>query len=113
MIVPAGDELPDLRVEVLHGREYPAADSLPINDPKPHLDKVEPRPGRWGEMNMEPRMPLKPGTDLGSLMGGIVIHHQMQILFRVGPVNLPQEGKELLTTMFGLDRPGHVPGRDI
>lgn len=53
-VVPAGDELTDLRVEVFHGCEDATTDRLPVDDPEPDLDEIQPRPRSRGEVHVEP-----------------------------------------------------------
>lgn len=43
-VVPPGDDLPDLRVEVFHACEGAAADCLLVDEAEPDVDKVGPRP---------------------------------------------------------------------
>lgn len=57
-VVPSDDELADFRVEVVHAREYPAADSLLVGDPEPHLDEVQPRIRRREWSALEPQVLL-------------------------------------------------------
>ena len=44
------------------------------------LDGVEPRTGRWREMEGEARVPLEPLADLGVLVGGVVIENHVDRL---------------------------------
>lgn len=46
-------------------------------------------------------------------MGAVVVHRQVQILLRIGAVELTREDQELLSTVLRLDRPGDAPGRDL
>ena len=41
-VVPAGDELSDLGVEVGDAGEDSSADCLSVDDREPHLDEIEP-----------------------------------------------------------------------
>ena len=63
-VVPAVDEVADLDHQVPHGRERAAADGLAFDDPKPHLDQVQPRPGRGGEVDVDPGVRGEPFADL-------------------------------------------------
>lgn len=76
-VVPAGDELSDFGVEVFDGCEDTSADSLPVDDAEPHLDKIQSGSRRGCEMHVEPGVPSEPFFDFGGFMGGIVIHHQV------------------------------------
>src|SRR6476660_9251885 len=46
----------------------------------------------------------------GPLVGGVVVHHQMQILVGIGPGQVFEEGEELLVAVALLAQPGHLPG---
>ena len=53
---------------------------------------------------MEARMALEPLLDNGVLVGGVVIHDQMQLQrFRRFPVDLLQEGQPLLMSVLCFD----------
>lgn len=43
---------------------------------------------------------------LGGLVDGVVVHHQVQLPFRVGPGYLPEKDQELLASMPKLARGG-------
>jgi hypothetical protein len=64
-------------------------------------------------MNVEAGSFLEPGLDLWRFVGGVVVHHEVQVPFRVGAVELPEEREELLPAMLGFDRSGDVSGRDV
>lgn len=52
-VVPAGDELADLGIEVFHAGEVAAADGLAVDDPEPNLDEVQPGPNDQGDVHVE------------------------------------------------------------
>lgn len=43
------------------------------------LDEVEPRRRCRREVELNPRMPVEPGFDLGRLVSGVVVEHQVQV----------------------------------
>ena len=55
------------------------------------------------------------------LVGGVVVHHQVQLDrlpilvadVAVGPLDLLEEGQELLVAVSWLERCGDLPGRDV
>lgn len=67
---------------------------------KPAFNQIQPRTGRWSEVQMKTRMPLEPGFHAGMLMGAIIIHDQMEIEFGRGfAVDFLKESEELLMPM--------------
>ncbi len=63
-LVPAVDEVADLDHQVPHGREGAAVDGLAFDDPEPDFDQVQPGPGGWGEVDVDPRVRCEPVADL-------------------------------------------------
>src|SRR5690242_4394942 len=112
-LVPAGDEGADLDHQVADRGEAATADRLAFDDAKPDLDQVQPRPGRRGEVNLDPRVRRQPGADLDALVRGVVVHHEMQLDVGVGPGYVLEEGEELLVTVPLLAQSGNRPGRDL
>lgn len=55
-----------------------AADRLAFDDPEPDLDEVHPEGMGRGEVHDEPRVLVQPGLHVRVLVGGVVVHHQMQ-----------------------------------
>lgn len=90
--IPAGDEGPDLVVQVPHRGEHSTADRLAFDDAEPDLDQVQPGPRRRGEVSMDPGVRGQPVTDLDTLVGGVVVHDQVQFLVGVGPGHVLEEG---------------------
>ena len=65
---------------------------------------VEVEPGPLGE----------PCADLGVLVGGVVVENRMQVeIGRRLPVDLPQEGEELLVAVALGALPDHLAGRRV
>ena len=89
--VPSVDEGADLARQIADRGEGPAPDGLSFDDPEPDLDQVQPRAGGRGEVHRDPRVRVEPVTDLGLLVGGAVVHHQMQLLGRVGARHMLEE----------------------
>lgn len=81
-VVPPRDELADLGVEILDRGKHTAADGLPVDDSEPDIDEVEPGPGRWGEVHVEPGMPCQPGLHcrIHQPPGGIPVSDQSIVL---------------------------------
>lgn len=48
----------------------------------------------------------RPPAYFSSLVGGVVVHHQVQILIRIVVVDLAQKAQELLPTVLRFHRPG-------
>jgi hypothetical protein len=55
----------------------------------------------------------EPVPDLDPFVGGVVVHHQVQLGVGVGAGDLFQEGQELLVAMPGLAGAGHGAGGDL
>ena len=41
------------------------------------LDRVEPRTGRWREVECEARVPVEPCADFGVFVGGVIVEDHM------------------------------------
>jgi hypothetical protein len=78
-VVPAVDEGTDLGVQVLHGAEDAAPDGLAVDDSEPDLDEVQSGPGRGCEVHVDPGVRGEPVADLDPLVGGAVVHDQVQL----------------------------------
>ena len=48
------------------------------------LDQIEPRHGGRDEVEVDPRMPLKPGPYAGMLVGGVVVQDEVEVKIRIG-----------------------------
>src|SRR5918994_5979383 len=55
----------------------------------------------------------QPGLDLGVLVGGVVVHHHMQLPTRIGLGDELEEGQELAVAMARLAGVGHLTGRHL
>ncbi len=64
--------------EVGDAAKHAAADGILGDQPEEALDLVEPRGGSRREVEMKARMAFQPCFDLGMLVGGIVVDHQME-----------------------------------
>ena len=51
--------------------------------------------------------------DLGPFVGGVVVHHQMQLARRVGPGHMFEERQKLLMAVPVLAQPGDLAGGDL
>lgn len=83
-----------------HAAETASTDTLVGQFAEPPLDQVQPGTRRRDEMQVEPRVPPKPGCHARVLVGPIVVYNQMQIEF--GPrrcVDLLEEPDEFLVSM--------------
>ena len=76
----------------------------------PVLDEVHPgRRGR-GEVQVNRGVRCEPGADHGVLVGGVVVHHQVQTHTGVGAGELAQEPQVAVPGQAVL---GHLPGGDL
>lgn len=86
----------DRLFEVIDAAIAPAADPLCGDLRKEAFHEVH--PGRAGgrEMQLEARVPRKPGFHLGRLVSGVVVENQVDVArFLHGPVDTAEEGQEL------------------
>jgi hypothetical protein len=58
---------------------------------------------------MDARVGGQPGPDLGPFVGGVVVHHQVQLTVRVRPGQVCEEGQELLVPVPVLHSPVTFP----
>jgi hypothetical protein len=72
-----------------------------LDNPEPRFDEVEPRGRGRGEMRAHPRVGGQPLADLDALVGGVVVHHQVQLAAGVGPGDLLEEAQEFLVAVPG------------
>ena len=64
---------------------------------KPALDQIEPGTGRGSKVQLKARMATQPTRDTGMLVGGVVVHDQVQVQFaRRLLVDALQEADEFL-----------------
>lgn len=76
------DEFSDSLLELLDALEDATFQSLSRELCKETFNYVEPRAAGRYEVKVESLVPLLPGRDLRMLMGGVVVHNQMNIQFR-------------------------------
>ena len=55
----------------------------------------------------------QPGLDPGVLVGGVVVHHHLQLPTRIGLGDELEEGQELAVAMAGMAGVGHLTGRHL
>ena len=69
----------DGALEIVDAGVAPSADALRGDLGKEALDQVQ--PGRAGgrEVKLEARVCLQPGSDLGGLVGGVVVEHDVDV----------------------------------
>jgi hypothetical protein len=92
-----------------------AVDGLAFDDAEPDLDEVEPGPRGRGEVGVDSGVVGgEPVANFDTLVGGVVVHHQVQLAavagVGVGPGYLLEERQELLVTVARLARPGDLAG---
>src|SRR6478609_3099772 len=112
-LVPAVNEGPDLDHQVADGGEGATVDGLLLDDGEPDLYQVQPGAGGGGEVDVDPRVGLQPGFDLGVLVGGVVVHHQVELLVGVGPRDVCEEGEELGVPVPVPAHRGDLAGGDL
>ena len=65
-------------------------------------------------MEVEPRMPCEPGADIGMLVGGVVVHDQVQVqIWRGLAVDPVEEPDELLMSMAAHALADHLPVQHV
>jgi hypothetical protein len=114
----SADEVVDFLDEVGGGIERAATDSALSDESEEAFDLVKPGGVGGREMNVPTRTACEPSSDLGMLVGGVVVDDEMDIElgWHVG-LDVTQEGEELLMAMAGFalgdDRAvEHVEGGD-
>jgi hypothetical protein len=60
---------------------------------------------RSGEVDLDPRLRGQPGAELDALVGGVVVHHQVQLALGIGPGHMLEEREELLVAVPVLAHP--------
>jgi hypothetical protein len=100
--VVSADEAVDFFDEVGGGIEGATTDRALGDERKEAFDLVEPRGVGGDEVNMPTRTAREPRSDLGMLVGGVVVDDEMDIqLGRHIGFDVTQEGEEFLMTMAG------------
>ena len=108
------DEVVDSGDQVFDAPETPSADRLLGDESEPTLDLIE--PGRVGGsvVDLEARSLCQPESYLCMLMGGIVVHDQMNIkAFRHCLIDALEELKKFLMTVACLALRQHYAGCDV
>lgn len=77
-----GDVVEDGLAQVGDGAEIAAADRLVGNLGEPAFDLVEPGTVRGNEVQMEPGMARQPAAHRRSLVGGVVVEHEVKVQTR-------------------------------
>src|SRR5271166_7021457 len=81
---------------------------------EPALDLIKPRGRGRSEMHMEARIASKPAFDGRSLVGTVVVHHQMHLKFlRHRLFNRAQKLQELLRAVPSMQLPDDFAGSDV
>jgi len=81
---------------------------------KPAFDLIDPRRGRRGEVDMVAWMSRQPGFDLRRLMGGVVVHDDMNVkLFGNAAVDLFQKVEEFFCPVALVTFANHEPRSDV
>ena len=96
------DEEVDFFDEVGGGIERAATDSALSDESEEAFDLVEPGGVGRREVNVPTWTACKPSSDLGMLVGGVVVDDEMDVElgWHVG-LDVTQKGEELLMTMAG------------
>lgn len=88
------DEVVHVGDEVFDASEATLADRLLGDEPEPTLDLVEPGRIGWGVVDVEAGPLCEPEPYLVMLVGGVVVHDQMDLqLLRHGLIDVLEEGK--------------------
>jgi len=96
IFVVSVDERFDIGFEVADRSMDTALDFLSRQICKPAFDLIDPRRGRRGEVDMVAWMSRQPGFDLRRLMGGVVVHDDMNVkLFGNAAVDLFQKVEDV------------------
>jgi len=96
------DEAVDLFDEVGGGIERATSNSALSDESEEAFDLVEPGGVSGREVDMPTRAAGEPSSDLGMLVGSIVVDDEMDVeLGRHIGLDVTQEGEELLMTMAG------------
>jgi hypothetical protein len=109
-LVPGVHEPTDRGDQLGHAGEVPTPQGLAGSDRKEDLDQVQPRRRGRGEVQPDPGMAGQPGPDRGVLVGGVVVHHHMQLPTRVCPGDQLEERQELLVAVPRVALVGDPPG---
>jgi len=90
------DEGTDISFKLSDGRVYAALDLLSGELGEPALHLIDPRPGGGREVNIPMGSSRQPSLDLRGLVGGVMVHDDMNVEFaRNTGVDLFEEVKKL------------------
>ncbi len=64
-------------------------------------------------MDLDAGVSGEPVADLDAFVGGVVVHHQVQLLVRVGAGEVFEESQEFLVAVAALADAGDLTGRDL
>ena len=81
IVIVGIDEFRDGLDQFRNAGEAAAPDALVSQFAKPPFDQVEPRRGRWREVQVKAEMAGKPALDFRMLMGAVVVQNQVQFHF--------------------------------
>ena len=97
------------------GRAVDAAADLLFGDVgEEALDLIDPRAGGRGEVNMPSRPRAEPLSDRLGLVGGVVVHHEVDVeAARDIAFDLAQEAQELASAMTGIAAPDDLAGGGV
>lgn len=86
---------------------------MAFDDAEPDFDEAHPRCPRRSEMDVDSRVPRPPLADLGPLVGGVLVNHQIQFLVWICPSRVLDEHQNSMVTVSGPANPGQLSGRDL
>ena len=100
--------------QIGNAAEHAAPDLIFGEVAEESLDQIEPGCTGRREVQMEARMLGQLGVDLGVLVGGVVVDDQMQIKRpRGAPIQMSEEGKELVVSVLGQALANHLAADDV
>src|ERR1022692_3287058 len=79
VLVPGADPRLDVVLQGFDGGVDTAADELVGQQAEPALDLVDPGRSGRGEVDVEARVPAKPRPDIGGVVRGVVVAHQVHV----------------------------------
>ena len=97
VLIVGSDELLDLMNKLRHTPEGTSTDCPLRDDSEPPLHLVQPRGLRRGEVKVESVVAREPPLNLGMLVGGVVVQHDVHLQIRGHAlIDVAQEAQELL-----------------
>ena len=113
VLIPVVDVVVDVSDETLDGFEGASTNGLAGEDSEPGLDHVEPRRPLGGEVELNPRVGLKPLLDGGCGVCGRVVENDVKVAFGIGASQAFHEGEEVISVVCGGAFTDHTPARDF